>query len=112
MGRSATTFRAGRGKTGGRAKGVSDRVKQEVRDFVRSIIDDPQYRENFKRRAIEGTLPSHLEALLFYYTLGKPAERHELAPEDSGPSKFVINVVDKRKVKPLKEVLGRARETA
>ena len=46
--------------------------------FCGSIVDDHVYQAKLRRRAIAGTLPPGIEALLWYYAKGKPVERHEV----------------------------------
>jgi hypothetical protein len=54
----------------------------DAKRYCDAIINDPQYRANLMNRARAGTLPPQIEALLFYFSFGKPTERVEVtAPE-------------------------------
>jgi hypothetical protein len=65
------------GTDGGSPSGAQRLTKErltEAHNFVKEIVDDPQYRLNLKARALAGNLAPNLEALLFYYRFGKPTD--------------------------------------
>lgn len=62
----------------GRPKGVPNKATTEAKEFARSITMDPEYRANLKQAAIERKLLPAIEAMLWHYGHGKPAETVEL----------------------------------
>jgi hypothetical protein len=75
----------GRSKTGGRAKGTLNKATREAKEFCASVVDDPAYQANIRRRALAGELPPAIEQMLWYYAKGKPVERQEVgAPGEFG----------------------------
>jgi hypothetical protein len=70
---SGSPFRPGHPKLGGRTKGTPNRVSVEMKEFLKSVIEDPEYQEALRARMIAGKA-AHMEQLAAYYTLGKPGE--------------------------------------
>lgn len=66
-------FRPGHPKLGGRTKGTPNRVSAEMKAFLKSVIEDPEYQDALRARMIAGKA-AHMEQLAAYYTLGKPSE--------------------------------------
>jgi hypothetical protein len=66
-------------KTGGRQRGTLNKVTVEARAFCASIVDDPDYQARLRKRALSGQLAPALEAMLWHYAKGKPAEHVEVA---------------------------------
>ena len=58
----------------GRPKGVPNKATAQVKEFCASIVDDPAYQRGIHRRALAGTLPPAIEALLWHYRWGKPKD--------------------------------------
>ncbi len=78
----------------GRPKGLLstpslDRIIRvsEAQEFAKDVVDDQTYRATIKARALAGTLPAGLEALLWYFRFGRPMEQRalETPPEQATP---------------------------
>jgi hypothetical protein len=65
-------------KTGGRKKGVPNRATREAKEFCASIVDDVQYQETVRKRAMKGKLPPAVECMLWHYAKGRPTETMRL----------------------------------
>lgn len=65
-------------KTGGRKRGTPNKVTTEAKAACALIVDDLDYRKQLKARALAGTLPPGLEAMLWHYAKGRPVQRHEI----------------------------------
>ncbi len=63
---------------GGRAKGVPNRATAEIREFARSLFEDPAYKEALRERLIKGQAGS-MEVQLFHYAYGKPKSEETTA---------------------------------
>ena len=50
----------------------------EAREFCASVVDDPVYQANIRRRALAGELQPAIEQMLWYYAKGKPVDRQEV----------------------------------
>lgn len=66
-------FRKGKPKTGGRKAGTLNKVTVEIKEFARSMLEDPVYQERLRGRISQGKAPQ-IEVLLFHYAYGKPKE--------------------------------------
>src|SRR5262245_32666104 len=63
----------------GRANAIrKPRTSLDARAWLRRLVDDYQYRKNFRRRMINGELAPGLEAMVYHYALGRPKETHEI----------------------------------
>ncbi|MDA1095387.1 MAG: DUF5681 domain-containing protein [Acidobacteria bacterium] len=72
-----TAFQPGQsGNPRGRAPGTRNKVTREAREAAERLVDDPEYREALRVRMIDGTAGA-MEALMWFYAKGKPAERVE-----------------------------------
>ena len=71
---SGRPFPPGHKKLGGRKKGTPNRVSAEMRAFLKSVIESPEYQDALRARMIAGRA-AHMEQLAAYYTLGKPQEQ-------------------------------------
>lgn len=72
-----TAFRPGQsGNPAGRRPGTRNRTTVEVREVATKLVDDPEYREQLRRRMIAGTA-GPIELLMWHYSRGKPIERVE-----------------------------------
>jgi hypothetical protein len=49
----------------------------EIKDFARSILEDPTYQTRLKQRLLDGDAPQ-IEQLLYHYLYGKPRQELEL----------------------------------
>jgi hypothetical protein len=76
----------------GRPKGSKNKVKVEVQEFARQLLEAPDYQESLRQRLLEGKAP-HLETLLFHYAYGKPSEIKE--DGNNAPSSITIILRDK-----------------
>lgn len=66
-------FQKGKPKTGGRQAGTPNKATVEIKDFARSILEDPLYQKRLRGRVVQGKAPQ-IEVLLFHYAYGKPKE--------------------------------------
>lgn len=65
------------------AGGVTELSKAEGRSFARSILESQKYRDDLRKRAETGNLPSQVEVMLWAYAYGKPPDKLEItAGED------------------------------
>lgn len=71
------------GNPAGRPKGVPNKATHEIKVFATSILDSPEYRENFEVRAKAGKLHPTLEQMLYFYRYGKPKEVVQLEGSES-----------------------------
>ena len=76
---SGRPFEKGHKKLGGRKKGTPNRVSAEMRTFLKSVIEDPEYQEALRARMIAGKA-AHMEQLATYYVLGKPQDQVRFRP--------------------------------
>jgi len=98
MGANAQTFQPGRKKTGGRPAGTPNRVTLEAKEVAAKLVDDPEYRREFKRRLLAGKLAPALEVMVWHFAYGKPRETVALEGE------ITIGLADPRTL-PTKELL-------
>jgi hypothetical protein len=66
-------FKAAHQKVGGRKKGTPNKATVEIKEFARSILEDPLYQKRLRGRVMQGKA-SQIEVLLFHYAYGKPKE--------------------------------------
>ena len=59
---------------GGRPKGAGNKVTAAMRRKCLTLISDPAYQKDFKRRLQAGELAPALEAMAWHYAIGKPVE--------------------------------------
>lgn len=52
-------------------------VPAEVQEFCEGLIKNKAYRSRLSVRFLEGTLPTQLETMIWYYAAGKPPEKIE-----------------------------------
>jgi hypothetical protein len=71
-------FEKGMEKTGGRKLGALNQATLEIKDFSRSILEDPSYQTNLRQRIINGEAPQ-IEQLLYHYCYGRPKTELELS---------------------------------
>ena len=64
-------FQPGHRKMGGRAKGVPNGATAEIREFARSLFEDPAYKKALRERLIKGHA-GPMEVQLLHYAYGKP----------------------------------------
>jgi len=57
--------------------GESKNLPLDGRAFAARLIEDPEYLESLKRRAIAGTLDPVIEEMLLYYGFSTPPPRQE-----------------------------------
>jgi hypothetical protein len=78
-------------KTGGRVKGVPNKITREIRVMAGRIVNDSDYRRELKIRLRDGKAP-HMETLLWQYAYGKPKETIEHSGEISLPTQVIVEV--------------------
>lgn len=62
----------------GRPKGARDKAKRTTKALCLSLIEDPVYIKKLTKRLHAGKLSPAVETMLWYYAVGKPAERVEV----------------------------------
>lgn len=67
----------------GRRAGVPNRRTAEIKAFATEVLESPAYVTSLWRRIKNDELAPAIEALLYYYSYGKPREHLEI---DAGPS--------------------------
>jgi hypothetical protein len=63
---------------------------RQIRDFCRRLIGDPLYQRNLLSRLRFGELSPAVEAMIWYYAIGKPPDKLVLEGEDRPPLLFVL----------------------
>jgi len=66
-------FTKGKPKTGGRKPDTLNKATVEIKEFARSILEDPLYQKRLRGRVMQGKA-LQIEVLLFHYAYGKPRE--------------------------------------
>ena len=94
----------------GRPKGSPNRITREFRLFARSVLGDPQYRENFFHRARTGTLAPPLELFLWQTFLGKPAEFLKLEATLTNERSSFDSMTDEELIERTEDLLSQIRE--
>jgi hypothetical protein len=94
---------------GGRPPGTKSRNTSEARAFALEIVRSPAYRKSLLDRVQAGTLASNIEAMLWAYAYGKPADRLEIthpAPSAQLAEMSVAELADRAELisKVLREV--------
>src|SRR5687767_13204387 len=74
MPRSSTTFQPRNAAGRGRPKGSRNKVTAEAQAFARSIVEDPEYRQNLVAAARDRKLHPQVEVMLWNYAYGKPKD--------------------------------------
>jgi hypothetical protein len=54
--------------------GVTNVTRQEAQSFCRKLVQSSEYRQKLEARLLRGDLPPALEAMIWHYAFGKPAE--------------------------------------
>lgn len=84
-------FHKGKPKTGGRQTGTPNKATVEIKEFARSILEDPLYQKRLKDRVIQGKAPQ-IEVLLFHYAYGKPKEHFSV--ERDSTLEELVSLID------------------
>lgn len=81
---------------GGRPKGVPNKATREIKEFARTFLESPRYRQSLQRRIVAGKAP-HMEILLHHYAFGKPTARVEVAqsPPSSSGRKVLVQAIER-----------------
>ena len=64
-------FEIGRAKTGGKQVGTPNKATREIKEIAQTILEDPEYQEELKRRIINGEAVP-MEILMHHYEYCKP----------------------------------------
>jgi hypothetical protein len=75
-------FKAAHQKVGGRKSGTPNKATVEIKEFARSVLEDPLYQKCLRDRVMQGKAPQ-IEVLLFHYAYGKPKEHFSV---ERGPT--------------------------
>jgi hypothetical protein len=78
------------GNPAGRPKGAPNKATQSIREFSRSVLENPKYREHLVRRAEEDKLAPHEFLVLHQYAYGKPKDTVAIEDQRRAPTKIVI----------------------
>jgi hypothetical protein len=73
-------FRKGKSKTGGRKAGTPNKATVEIKELARSLLEDPIYQTNLRKRLRDGEA-SQIEQLLYHYAYGKPTDNLKVGRE-------------------------------
>ena len=85
------TFQKGKPKTGGRQTGTPNKATVEIKEFARSILEDPLYQKRLRGRVSQGKA-TQIEVLLFHYAYGKPKEHFSV---ERGPTlEELVGLID------------------
>ena len=63
----------------GRPPGVLNKTSREVKAFATEVLESPAYVASLWRRIKNDELAPAIEALLYYYSFGKPKEHVEVS---------------------------------
>jgi hypothetical protein len=74
----------------GRPKGSPNKTTTEVARMCRRIVEDPEYLESLRVRALENKL-GPMEPLLWHYAHGKPKDRVQV---EQLPPLLVVNKLE------------------
>lgn len=75
----------------GRQKGSINYTTREAKEACAQIVDDPAYRANLHKRAIQGKLKPQLEVLLWHYAKGVPRVEIDLNAKVMDVSKMATD---------------------
>jgi hypothetical protein len=78
MSRNRNTSGLLRGGSPGRPKGVPNKATQEIKALAQRLLKDREYRKLFRARLRDGELSPGVEAMLYHYAFGKPADTLKL----------------------------------
>jgi hypothetical protein len=95
----------------GRPKGAKNKSTIAVRIFAQQVLEDEGYRNRVRRMARAGTLPSHLETMLYAYAFGKPKERLEISNPDQIDVSVLVGALTDNEAAILTRALARVKET-
>lgn len=82
----------------GRPKGSQNKSKTAIAEFMREVLESPEYRESFKLRMLNGSINPSVEALAYHYAYGKPTETIDLGSRDDRPVRIVHEYHPDKKV--------------
>jgi hypothetical protein len=97
-------------KTGGRKKGVVNKVTREVRDWARALFEDPQVQAKTLSMMQDMTIPSGIYNELLHYAYGKPKEMVELSGPNGGPVQTQAIDPDTLSPETLKRILAESKK--
>jgi Family of unknown function (DUF5681) len=78
------------GNPEGRQKGVPNKATQTIKEFARSVLENPKYREHLVRRAEEDKLAPHEFVMLHQYAYGKPKDTVAVEDQRRAPTQIVF----------------------
>lgn len=58
----------------GRKPGTQNAITKEAKAIARAILEQPAVRRRYNQQAIDGTLPTAIETLLWHYAYGVPKQ--------------------------------------
>jgi len=80
------------------------RVPLEAKQFLRRILDDGNYRKNFRQRMLLGEMAPALEVMAWHYALGKPTDKHEFV-HSIGVTTINLEKLNDHQLAVMKELL-------
>jgi hypothetical protein len=78
------------GNPAGRKKGVPNKATLSIREFSRSVLENPKFREHLVCRAEEDKLAPHEFVMLHQYAYGKPKDTVAIEDQRRSPVQMVI----------------------
>ncbi len=76
----------------GRPRGAKNKRGSVAELTCRALVDNPAYRKDFAKRLHAGQLAPALEAMVWYYAHGKPAESIEHSGEVRMPAQVIFEL--------------------
>jgi hypothetical protein len=74
------------GNPAGRQKGVANKATLSIREFSRSVLENPKYRAHLMRGAEEDKLAPHEFLMLHQYAYGKPKDTVAIEDQRRAPN--------------------------
>lgn len=69
---------------------MPNKATQSIREFSRSVLENPKFREHLVRRADEDKLAAHEFVMLHHYGYGKPKDTVAIEDQRRSPNQIVI----------------------
>jgi hypothetical protein len=88
------SFRPGHKKQGGRTSGTPNKLTGEAREVARRLLGDAEYQRSLQKRLIRGEA-SRIELHLWQLAFGTPRVEPETAPEGTGASAGLLQILEK-----------------
>lgn len=93
----------------GRPAGHPNKVSVAIKEFLRTVLDDPRYRAQFKRRMFSGEIAPALEQMAYHYVIGKPRERIDITAH-VGVTTLNLERLSDAQLQNVRELLQQTRQ--